>query len=401
MVLQLLVVSGLFTTLSTQRASAEYRLDSGDILEISVFRRADLERRMTIDPDGNLLVPLIGEVRAAGLSLAALRAKVKDLLATSDSVRGADVMVTLVEYRPFYIYGNVVKAGAFPYHPGMTVRHALAVAGGFGLAGASMNASPAVVAGLRGQYEELQAELAKQQVRVVALQADANDKTEIDLTSLPPMFAVDERIKEFIRLENEDLKARDTARKLEKKSLEATLRLVDNRISALMQAQRVDEEATKQQVQEFDRVAELSRKGLAPSARVTDEQRAAVLSRSRELDTAARLSLAQESRELVLLKLEQLDNRATRLPKELQAALSAVEQARGRLKSVAEQLFASGSFSPQIISDEQRRAEIRIFRKSNAATAGGIKAGEDSTIEPGDVLEIGSVTRWPRSVELN
>ena len=110
--------------------AAEYRLDSGDIVEVSVFGRNDLNRRTTVDVEGNILVPLIGAVKACGVTLSDLRAKVKELLATSDSVRGADVIVDLIECRPFYVYGNVARAGAYPYRPGMTARHALALAGG-------------------------------------------------------------------------------------------------------------------------------------------------------------------------------------------------------------------------------------------------------------------------------
>src|SRR5690606_23570592 len=148
--LQLLVLAiALFVFPHQGNAATEYRLDSGDVLQVSVFRRTELDRRMTVDAEGNIIVPLIGEVRAAGLSLAALRASLKELLATSDAVRGADITLEIVEYRPFYIYGSVTKAGAYPYRPGMSVRHALALAGGLGQIGQSIGATPVQAAELR------------------------------------------------------------------------------------------------------------------------------------------------------------------------------------------------------------------------------------------------------------
>jgi polysaccharide export outer membrane protein len=163
--------------LAPQGARAEYLLGSGDTLDISVFGRPDLNRRTAVDPDGNISLPLIGEVRASGLPLASLRAKLKDLMATSDLVRGADVIVDLVENRPFYIYGHVTNSGAYPYRPGMTVRHALAVAGGFDAARSSiMNITPLTSAELRGRYMVLWGELAKAEVRVASLRAEADNK---------------------------------------------------------------------------------------------------------------------------------------------------------------------------------------------------------------------------------
>src|SRR6478609_8463120 len=86
----------LLALMGAPAAYAEYRLGSGDTIEVAVFGRNDLTRRAIVDADGKIQVPLIGEVMASGLTMSELRAKIKELLATSDSVRGGDVIVDIV-----------------------------------------------------------------------------------------------------------------------------------------------------------------------------------------------------------------------------------------------------------------------------------------------------------------
>ena len=68
-----------------------------------------------IDPDGKIQVPLHRRgQRHPGSTMSELRARIKDRLATSDSVRGGDVLVDIIEHRPFYVYGNVTRGGSYP-----------------------------------------------------------------------------------------------------------------------------------------------------------------------------------------------------------------------------------------------------------------------------------------------
>ena len=226
-------------------AHADYKLGSGDTIEISVFGRTDLTRRAMIDPDGKIQVPLIGEVAASGLTMSELRARIKDLMATSDLVRGGDVLVDIIEHRPFYVYGNVTRGGSYPYRPGMTVRHALALAGGFETIRSQGNTTPVASAELRGRYRTLSADYAKQQVRVASLRAESEGKSELDLSALPRSARSQRVIAELIDLETQQLKAIQDQREKEKKYLATALQLADAQVGALDRGQKVDEEASK------------------------------------------------------------------------------------------------------------------------------------------------------------
>jgi polysaccharide export outer membrane protein len=107
-----------------------YRLGSGDVINITVFDEEDLSRLAYRLPDTGLITFPFGEVKALGLSIAELETVVINGL-RKGYLKNPRVSVSMVEYRPFFVIGQVNKPGGYPYQIGMTVRKAIALAGGF------------------------------------------------------------------------------------------------------------------------------------------------------------------------------------------------------------------------------------------------------------------------------
>lgn len=106
-----------------------YRLGSGDQVRIGVFNEPNLSGEYRIDGNGNLTLPLIGVVRAGGVTAKELTQTLEKRY--SEFLRTPNVSVAILTYRPFYIVGEVQKPGNYPYVDGMTVINAVAIAGGF------------------------------------------------------------------------------------------------------------------------------------------------------------------------------------------------------------------------------------------------------------------------------
>jgi len=111
-------------------AEGPYLLDTGDKLRIFVYGQPNLSRSYTVDHQGQITVPLIGEVKARGLTTVALEHAIKARLGTQ-YVRDPQVTVDMLQNRPFFILGEVKLAGQYPYVSGMTVETAVAIAGGY------------------------------------------------------------------------------------------------------------------------------------------------------------------------------------------------------------------------------------------------------------------------------
>ena len=115
---------------SAPRANPEYVLGSGDKLRLTVFEEADLSGDYTVDGSGYVRLPLVGQVRAAGLTSQQLEAAIGSTLARG-YLRQPRVSVQVSTYRPFYIIGAVTKPGEYPYVNHMNALNAIALAGGF------------------------------------------------------------------------------------------------------------------------------------------------------------------------------------------------------------------------------------------------------------------------------
>ncbi len=108
----------------------EYQLDSGDRLEIKVYGQDDLAGEFRVDGSGNISFPLIGEVSAKGLSLRELEQRLIERLKDGYLV-DPRVSMEVLNYRPFYILGEVNAPGEYEYVSGINLFNAVAMAGGY------------------------------------------------------------------------------------------------------------------------------------------------------------------------------------------------------------------------------------------------------------------------------
>lgn len=121
---------GTSQPLPAQTAVPEYQLGAGDKLRFIVYGEDDLSGEFDVDASGSVSLPLIGEVRAGGKTLRQLEVVVAGKL-KEGYLTDPRVNIDVLNYRPYYIVGEVEEPGEFPYSAGMTVLNAVAVAGGY------------------------------------------------------------------------------------------------------------------------------------------------------------------------------------------------------------------------------------------------------------------------------
>lgn len=114
----------------TTSSDPSYQLDTGDKVHLTVFGEPDLSGDYDVDGSGYLRLPLIGQIHAAGLTLVQVEDRLQRKLA-SGYLKDPKVSAVIINYRPFYIIGEVNKPGEYPYASGMNVLTAVALAGGF------------------------------------------------------------------------------------------------------------------------------------------------------------------------------------------------------------------------------------------------------------------------------
>ncbi|WP_353295734.1 polysaccharide biosynthesis/export family protein [Thalassolituus maritimus] len=107
-----------------------YKLGAGDFISISVYGEDDLSIDVRIGSSGSISYPLLGDVWVLGLTTKQLETKLVNGL-KGPFLIDPSVTVSMLEYRPFYVNGEVKRPGSYAFHPGLTVDRAISIAGGF------------------------------------------------------------------------------------------------------------------------------------------------------------------------------------------------------------------------------------------------------------------------------
>lgn len=108
-----------------------YVIGPEDVLDINVWKEPDVSRTVPVRPDGKISLPLINDVQAAGSTPQQLATAVTQKLRKYLNEPQVTVIVTAINSQRVFVVGEVLRAGAFPLIPGMTVLQALSSAGGF------------------------------------------------------------------------------------------------------------------------------------------------------------------------------------------------------------------------------------------------------------------------------
>lgn len=372
--------------LMVQPARAEYRLGPGDTLEISVFGSADYKRRVVVDVDGDVSLPFLGEVPAAGHGISDLRKTVDERLRHTGTMTDPDVTVEIVEYRPFFISGDVARPGAVPFRPGTTVRTAVALAGGFDALRFRADNPLLSGPGYRSEYDSLWAELLRQQARELTLRAERSGAAVVDLSSLaaaPVARGVANRIAE---LERSDFAFRLAAAARDKAFLQTSLKRTDADIANERSTVAKQADAIDVQLQTGARLRDAQARGIVSGFRTAEDSRDLSQLRSAQDQSLSRLADLLRTRDELAKHLAAFDDeRQARIGRELQDVVVGIEKTRSQIRSASERLIYTNALKAQLRTGQGPDIVIHRHNGDKSAT---LDATEDTAVQPDDVVEV-------------
>lgn len=364
-------------------ALAEYRLESGDTLDVTVFRVPELDRQVVIADDGRIAFPPLGHVEAARATPEELGARLRDMLAEQGILNDAKVTVALLAARPVFVGGDVAAPGAYPYQPGLSVRRAIALAGGLGISRAS---GLDELASLRSERDVLATELLRERARAARLAAEiageeALRTDELARGSSGGAEVPEPRRAELLALETQKLEANLAEAREAEVHLERTVQLTEERLEALDRQQAIQRDLMERQSAEIERMRGIADRGLAVQSSVNDERRAYDAMQERASNTATEITQARGALEDASYELRRFDDRRrAALQAETQEALLAIADVSARLRGVRERLAQLG-FS------EDDGLTITLHHLEDGEATARV-AGLDTALQPGDMVEV-------------
>ena len=168
---------------SSEAGAEEYRLGPQDRVRLKVYEwRASrdmifewtaLNDQFTVSAAGTLALPFIGEIQAAGVAPGELASAIGHRLKTQMGLGQApNTSVEVVQFRPFYVVGEVTQPGEFPYRPELTVLKALSLAGGLRLKDDDLLRLPREVIAARGELSIYDLQIGSLLVRKARLESE-------------------------------------------------------------------------------------------------------------------------------------------------------------------------------------------------------------------------------------
>ena len=108
-----------------------YTLGSGDQIRIITFGEDQLTGDFRVGDEGNVALPLLGDVHVAGMTTTQVDRLLESQLSSRGLIRNPSVSTEVVRYRPIYVLGEVARPGQYEFQPNMTMLTAVSIAGGF------------------------------------------------------------------------------------------------------------------------------------------------------------------------------------------------------------------------------------------------------------------------------
>jgi polysaccharide biosynthesis/export protein len=383
-------------------ANAEYRINIGDTLEISVAGVPELRQRVVVQFDGSISYPLLGNsFVVAGLSPSEIRARIGAILPTKvfrqrtpDGrenvlvIEPDQVTANVVEYRPIYVNGDVSKPSEQSYRPLMTVRQAVALAGGYEIMRFRMNNPFLDAADLRSEYEALWTDFAKEQAHLWRLKTELGEDVKLDESLLHDTPLPSAAISQITNSETEQMKGHQDDYRHEREFLQRGISQTEEEIGVLSDQLQKENAGYQDDIEDLQRLTGLYKKSEVTVVRVTEARRALLLSSTRKLQTTAQLLRARRQRDDFARQLERLDDqRRVNLQLELEGSVIRLNQTRAKLQAVGEKIEYTGVIRSQLVRGTGGKPKITIVRKGEKGPE-PFAADEETELQPGDVVEV-------------
>lgn len=381
---------------------AEYALQPGDQLEVSIAGLPDLSVAAAVDSEGMLDLAWIGAFRAEGQAVEDIEASARqaadgkilrqynrDGQVYIIHVEGERLDVRQVGHRPVILTGDVALSGQIPFSPGMTIREAVALSGGIltMIDTALQAADPVRIIEWRGQLQQSAVTNADAVLRLWRIGAEIDEDWDATPPALADSVVPQATIDRLAEEQRALLRASERALNREATYYAAADQQAARRFALLTEQQTEQKAAAEFDMAEVERTRGLVERGLSPSAKLADIRRSATSSATQLLDIEEALSAAELARLRLAREYEQSqEQRRLDLLTERRQADADLRAAQIRITVLSQFLGVAetGDLTTAMPTPDYRAV---IFRRTTEGVVSRT-ALKDDALEPGDLVEI-------------
>jgi polysaccharide export outer membrane protein/exopolysaccharide production protein ExoF len=388
---------------ATTPASADpYRLGVDDKLRLKIVEWREsvhdvhewsaLNDDFTVGSSGDLSLPLVGAVPAAGKTTQELASLIAERLQSAVAMpKRPEISVEVAHYRPFYIVGVVNKPGDYSYRPGLTVLQALGVAGGlFRLSDESMLQFRRAALTTSGEFRVLVLQSSRLRARQARLQAELNGAKE---AVFPPDLIrqqSDPEIAASLKEEQQAFAAHRDRLQSEVASRNQLKDLLTREIVSLQEKIASADQEIGMLKGELSKVSEFVRKGLDVAPREFSlRQNGMELQRTRlDLDTAvlrAKEEIGKTDQSIV----EFQDQDRKEILRDVEETSGKLAETKARITSTGQIVREDQATMPELAANSEEGASVSYtIVRQDATGTHEIGASEGTAVQPGDTIRV-------------
>ena len=387
-----------------QAGEAVYHLGPEDKIRLKVFEWRPsqdeifewkaLNDEFTVNAAGMLSVPLAGEIPVRGMPLDEVAHAIAERLRQRMNLTNPPyAAVDMVQYRPFYVTGDVSHPGPFPYHPGLTVLDAVAIAGGVirpGDLGMTRMGREAISG--EGELEQLAQQRDALLVRRARLQAEVKGEHVFANPAEIEGSGGRADVSRLVQNETRILEARDHAFKTQSDALQELKVFLDKETDSLSaQLSTID---TQMQLinKELVGVTSLVEKGMAVAPRQLALERSVAQVQGDRLGMeTSKLRVREEVSKTDIALVQLRDNRITDASIELRDTQLKLDDVASKSETTLKLLFETKVTAPGLMTDRLRKgatAPTFVVVRPGDDQTGERTVSEGATVQPGDTVKV-------------
>jgi polysaccharide export outer membrane protein len=399
---QFLIALALVALFCVSSARADYPVQAGDVVELSIGGVIEVHQRSVVQLDGTVTFPQVGTVSVTGLSAAEIRTKIQAALlgktirqrspdgrVISFTIAPDDVAASVVEYRPVYVMGDVSKPGQHPFQPAMTAQQAVALSGGYDLLHMGNQSASLEASDLKSEYDGVMVQLAGLALRETRVKAELAHSQTMDETLPPDVQVPAATLSALVHAEKELFDTRHAEFEFEKSFFERSLKQTEDVMAGLQEQMKQEGNGAVADESELEVLQNLQKKGYASNVRVTDSRHAVSLAAARKMQITMQLDQAQLRKEEFQKQLARLETqRKIALLTDLKDDSIKQIELRAKLRNVRDKLGAiSMTRAPVARGNDAQSPKIVVVRKGQMGRE-RLSVDEDFELQPADVVKV-------------
>lgn len=387
-----------------QAQSGVYKIAPGETVEVNIGSLPDRPLRAIVQADGTISLLEAGSVSVAGLTPAEFQSLMQTIIPTKlfhartlDGkvqeviVKPGEISTAIISYRPVYVAGDVYTPGAQAYLPRMTIRQAVAVAGGYSLLRARAPQTNADPNDLLRDYQSLWSDYTKEYFHHKRVSAELNGDAVFDMKAPSDSPFSNDFSQSIAQRESASLKITLDDNGQELAYLQKSIADTAVQIDTLNKREEAEANAVRADQDDLEKVAQLVKSGNLTNNRMADARRALLLSSSQRLATTVELMRTRALRDGYERQIQRNGNqRKLVLLNDLRDGGVRLADLEGKLRAAGIKLRAPGLAAQGAAGSSETVVYPATIARSVDGKWQEIEAGLDTEILPGDVINITS-----------